>query len=133
MSLSRARWPTTDAYAQSTYSVKLLSVNALARFATEAALVALQRAADDPDMAIRRAAAISVMLWKARDASDRFIRNSDLPPHCDKPIFLRMDDHGDEIWVVYKKTFRDERVESPADLTVTYNKTTGVTRWIARE
>jgi hypothetical protein len=129
----RASDPFIRALAQSGYSVKFAAISALARFKTGAALAALQRAVGDPDPNIRTAAGRSLELRTARDAADAFIRKSEMPQYYAQPVFLRMDDRGDEIWVVYKKTFEDERRENPADLTVAYNKATGAARWVLRE
>jgi hypothetical protein len=113
--------------------VKFAALGALARFPTDAALMALQRAAGDSDINIRSEAERSLKLWMARDAADEFLRKSELPKYYGPPIFLRMIDHGDELWVDYKKTFRDERIESPANLIVAYNKATRTARLVPLE
>jgi len=131
----RAAAALIDAIAESSFSVKLAAVDGLARFNTDAALAALQKTVVDFGVGVyvRDEAERALKMRAARVAADEFLRKSELPAHYATPIFLRMIDHGNEVWISYKKTFRDERMENPADLMVAYNKATGMTRWVHLE
>jgi hypothetical protein len=65
----------------------------------------------------------------AREAADRLVRDE---PNLRKEqnVFLRTEDHGDEIWVMYNRRIPNVIVISCPILSVAYNKKTGKARWI---
>jgi hypothetical protein len=70
------------------------------------------------------------MTQLAREAADRFVRDQK-PAYV--PIFLRIEDRGDELRVIYRKTNRKalkDVVTNNNTARVSYNKKTGETRWV---